>query len=210
MKNGETRRIVPESIAAWAAMAILFSFELSVLLGGLEIKGADVERVAPWAYSLYSRLVGEHPDQVLNRIKRDDFNEEAAIKAVKTETESAPVFLLSPEDFSAEEPDAFEWPDLYEEEIDPVWPDLTPTNTPPMEEEPTEGQPAEEATIDDSPVVEPPVEEPAAIEDAPIVESPVEAPVIEEEPIVEPPVEEPPINEPVVEEPPERKVIPVG
>jgi hypothetical protein len=201
MKNGETRRIVPESIAAWAVMAILFSFELSVLLGGLEIKGTDVARVAPWAYSLYSRLVGEHPDQNLNRIKRDDFNEEAAIKAVKTETESAPVFLLWPEDFSAEEPDAFEWPDLYEEEIDPVWPDLSPTNTPPMEEEPTEGQPAEEETIEDVPVVEPPVEEPAAIEDVPIVESPVEEPAaIEDVPVVEPPVEEPP----------ERKVIPVG
>ncbi|NLX24943.1 MAG: hypothetical protein GXY61_03140 [Lentisphaerae bacterium] len=194
MKNGETRRIVPESIAAWAVMAILFSFELSVLLGGLEIKGTDVARVAPWAYSLYSRLVGEHPDQNLNRIKRDDFNEEAAIKAVKTETESAPVFLLSPEDFSAEEPDAFEWPDLYEEEVDFVLPDLTPTNTPPIEEEPTESQPVEEAAIEDAPIVEPPVEEPA----------------IANEPIVEPPAEEPPINEPVVEEPPERKVIPVG
>ncbi|MBN2685043.1 MAG: hypothetical protein JXR40_07175 [Pontiellaceae bacterium] len=195
MKNGETRRIIPESIAAWAVLSILFIFELSVLFGGLEIKGTTVARVAPWAYSLYSRLVGEHPDQIASRLEWDFFDEEEVIEALTTDAQEAPIFLLSPnEEFPAVQTNAFDWPNLTEEDFDVVWPDLTPTNSEPIE---------------DFLIEEPLVEQPM-IEHLPVAELPAEVSPIDEPVVEEPPVEESPMDEPVVEEPPEREVIPVG
>jgi hypothetical protein len=160
MKNGESRRIIPESIAAWTVVSSLFLFELSVLFGGLEIKGAAMARIAPWAYSLYSRLVGEHPDQISTRMEWDFFDEEEALEAVTTDADSGPIFLLSPdEDSSAAETNAFEWPDLYDDEIEVIWPELTPTNRAQEEAVPVEEPPGEEAQIKESPVEELPERE---------------------------------------------------
>lgn len=145
MKNGESRRIVPESIAAWTVVSILFLFELIVLFGGLEINGATVARLAPWAYSGYSWLVGEHSDQIANRMEWDLFDENEVLDAVTTDAATEPIFLLSPdEDSSATETNTFEWPDLDEDEIKIIWSELTPTNRAPDAEFPVEESPVED------------------------------------------------------------------
>ena len=62
MSKKESRRIVPVSAVAIAAVALLVVFEGLVIGGVFEVKASMVARIAPWAYEPFLRLVGEHPE----------------------------------------------------------------------------------------------------------------------------------------------------
>lgn len=62
MRKKESRRRVPVSAVAFAAIALLVVLEVLVIGGVFGVKAATVARIAPWAYEPFLRLVGEHPE----------------------------------------------------------------------------------------------------------------------------------------------------
>ena len=62
MNKKESRRIVPLSVVAIAAFAVLIVCQVLVIGGVFELKASTVARIAPWAYEPFLRLVGEHPE----------------------------------------------------------------------------------------------------------------------------------------------------
>lgn len=64
MKNKESRRIVPMSMAALVVTVLLVLFEGLTLGHALEVDASVIARIAPWAYEPFLRVVGEHPDQI--------------------------------------------------------------------------------------------------------------------------------------------------
>jgi hypothetical protein len=62
MNKKESRRIVPLSGFAFAALAVLIVFQVLVIGGVFKLEASTVARIAPWAYEPFLRLVGEHPE----------------------------------------------------------------------------------------------------------------------------------------------------
>ena len=62
MKQLEQRRIVPISIITMILFSIMGLFQLFVIAGGYELEASTVQKIAPWAYEPFLKLVGEHPD----------------------------------------------------------------------------------------------------------------------------------------------------
>ncbi len=78
MRKKESRRRVPVSVVAMAAIALLFVLEGLVIGGAFGVKAATVARIAPWAYEPFLRLVGEHPESAALKESIGDQKEDEA------------------------------------------------------------------------------------------------------------------------------------
>ena len=136
MKDTSSIRKVPESVAAVVVMAVLLAFELLVLFGGLEIKSSSVAAAAPWAFNAFSRLVGEHPDQMSARAEliMHPAEESASVEEVFEEMAPQPFFLLSDTNLVIDEdPDEGSWLESDENELerDDFWTEAPVETNPP-------------------------------------------------------------------------------
>ncbi len=61
MNEVESRRIIPISRITIGFVVILALFQVFMLSGIYELKSSTVKKKAPWFYSTFLKLVGEHP-----------------------------------------------------------------------------------------------------------------------------------------------------
>ncbi len=79
----ESRRIVPVSVIATSLVVCLVGLEVLVISGALELKGATVARIAPWAYEPFLKLVGEHPASQVNAKRNEASASSAPLSAME-------------------------------------------------------------------------------------------------------------------------------
>ena len=138
MNKEASRRIVPESVAALVVVGLLGLFELLVLFGALEVNGASVAAVAPWAYEPFCKLVGEHSAQLKQRedlalFTVDVEDDEQKPSDASGEGESVFQLAITNESFSTvfeDESEPQAWP-AWADEID--WDENLSTNSVPDE-----------------------------------------------------------------------------
>lgn len=90
MTDVEQRRVVPVSMVMTTLFSILGVLQISVIAGGLEVKSATVQKVAPWAYEPFLKLVGEHPDQLRYKVKQSEEDAESSNSGITTIAGFAP------------------------------------------------------------------------------------------------------------------------
>lgn len=84
MTDVEQRRVVPVSMVMTVCFSIMAVLQVAVIAGGLELKSATVQKVAPWAYEPFLRLVGEHPDQLRYVVKEGEGGSTSTSSGINT------------------------------------------------------------------------------------------------------------------------------